>query len=249
MKKKRTSIMIIAGMAALISFGIWSCSKDHSSSSSSVTLTEANAAQVTTDAVSPETGGLVSQISASATLGAGVVVNGVRKPVIESLPCGNVKDTTIVYTSLLATPGYSYKLAWEFKTQCTVQPNITLNFTGTGTYSGLVLGSQFNSSGSFVLSGLDSADYTYNSNFSRSGIISSKTGAQTSYSHSLSIISTNIKYDPVAQEIVSGTATVSIKLTNTAGNTFSYSGTITFEGGKTAKLVLNSGTVYNISWS
>jgi hypothetical protein len=249
MNKKTKLKMLTACAAAVISFGVWSCHKGSSSSGSSTTLTETDAAQVATDAVSPETGGLVAQISSSSSLESKFLVNGIRKPVIESLPCGSTKDTTIVYTSLLSTPGYTYKLAWAYKAQCTVPQTVTLNFTGTGTYSGLVLGSQFNSTGSFSLSNLDSTYYTYNSTFSRTGTVYSKANTANTYNHTLSIASSNIKYDPVAQQIVSGTATISVKLTNSAGATFTYGGTITFEGNKTAKLVLNSGIIYNITWS
>lgn len=247
MKKKTTSILLTACAAAVISFGLWSCSKDHSSGSS-VTLTEANAAQVTTDAVSPATGGLVTEITSASTLYTTVSVNGVRRPVTDAITCGTVKDTTITYVST-GIPSFNYKLGWQYSLSCAV-PNssLSLNFTGTGTYSGLVLGSQFNSTGAFKLTGLDSAEYTYNSTFSRSGVIFAKTGSQSSYTHNLTITSSNIKYNPTTQQIVSGTAKVSIQLANSAGSTFTYGGTITFLGSQTAKLVLNSGTVYNIVW-
>lgn len=248
MNTKTKLKMLTACAAAVISLGVWSCHKGSSSSGSSTTLTETDAAQVATDAVSPETGGLVSQISSSASIESKLVVNGIRKTVIESLPCGGTKDTTITY-SLQSTPGYTYKLVWGFNLQCTVPQTVILNFTGTGTYSGFVLGSQFNSTGSFSLSNLDSTYYTYNSTFSRTGTVYSKANTANTYNHTLSIASSNIKYDPVAQQIVSGTATISIKLTNSAGATFTYGGTITFEGNKTAKLVLNSGIIYNIAWS
>jgi hypothetical protein len=56
-------------------------------------------------------------------------------------------------------------------------------------------------------------------------------------------------YSKADQEIVSGTATVNVKVTSTSGQSWTYGGTLTFEGNHTAKLVLNSGTVYNLAWT
>jgi hypothetical protein len=250
MKKKTTSIMLTACAAALVSFGVWSCSKDHSNSTPGTTLTESNAAQVTTDAVAPATGGLVAQIHSAAALSANVTTNSINHKVVDALPCGSTKDTTITYASVSGvTPSFSYSLGWSYSLQCTVPAMLDLNFTGSGTYNGLVINSQFNSTGAFKLTGLDSLDYTYNSTFSRSGTIHSKTNSSLSYDHVLTITSTNIKYNTTTQEIASGTATVNVRLINSAGGNFTFSGTITFLGNKTARLVLNSGTAYTISWT
>jgi hypothetical protein len=248
-----------AVVAAALAFTVTSCHKDNSASTSD-TITEADAAQVTTDAVSPSTGGMVSQVSSSASIFSGATVTGGTVSSVNNhlttysstIPCGTTKDSTIAYASIgTSAPSFTYSLSWNYLLDCSVPSSFTLNFTGQGTYNGLVLSSSFNSTGKFVLTGLGATttQFTFNSNYARTGTTTSKVGNQNTFNHSLTITSTNIVYDKTTQEIASGTATVSIKVTSTSGNSWTYGGTLTFLGNKTAKLVLNSGTTYNISWS
>jgi hypothetical protein len=203
---------------------------------------------------------MVSQVSSSASLFAngtvtGGTVNSVNNHLTTdsyTIPCGTQKDSTISYASLTTTvPAFTYSLTWQYTLNCAVPSTFTLNFNGQGTYNGFIQSSSFKSTGGFVLSGLPSSStqYTFNSNYTRTGTTTSKVGNKNTFNHTLSISSTNIIYDKTTQEIVSGTATVSIQITSTSGNSWTYGGTLTFLGNKTAKLVLNSGTVYNISWS
>jgi hypothetical protein len=52
-----------------------------------------------------------------------------------------------------------------------------------------------------------------------------------------------------ADQILSGTATVSISGSTSGGKSFSYSGTLTFNGSQTATPVFGNGNSYSISWS
>jgi hypothetical protein len=252
-----TKIVYAAAIVAASALTLTSCHKD---AASTTTLTEADAAQVTVDAVSPSTGGMVSQVSSSASLFAngtvtGGTVNSTNNHLTTdsyTIPCGTQKDSTISYASLTTTvPAFTYSLTWQYTLNCAVPSTFTLNFNGQGTYNGFIQSSSFKSTGGFVLSGLPSSStqYTFNSNYTRTGTTTSKIGNKNTFNHTLSISSTNIIYDKTTQEIVSGTATVAVEITSTSGNSWTYGGTLTFLGNKTAKLVLNSGTVYNISWS
>ncbi len=254
---KSSKILFACAIAAAFTLTLASC---HKNSSATTTITEADAAQVTVDAVSPTTGGMVSQVSASASLFAGGTItggtvnstNGHQTTDSYSIPCGTVKDSTVSYASLsTGIPSFTYSLTWSYKLDCSVPSTFTLNFNGQGTYNGFVQSSSFKSTGGFVLSGLGSSasQFTFNSNYTRTGSTTSKVGNKNTFDHTLSITSSNIVYDKTTKEIVSGSATVSVKVTSTSGNSWSYGGTLTFLGNKTAKLVLNSGTVYNISWS
>ncbi|HZY37935.1 MAG TPA: hypothetical protein VFE53_14860 [Mucilaginibacter sp.] len=254
-----TKIVFAAAIIAASAFTLTSCHKD-GSSTTSTTISEADAAQVATDAVSPSTGGMVSQVSSSASLFSnatvtGGTVNAVNNHLVTdsyTLPCGKEKDSTVSYASATTgVPSFTYSLSWKYTLACTVPSTLTLNFTGAGTYNGFIQSSSFNSNGGFVLTGLgaSSSQFTFNSNYSRTGTTISKIGNKNTFNHTLTITSSNIVYDKTTKEIVSGTATVSIQVTSTSGKSWSYGGTLTFLGNKTAKLVLNSGTVYNISWS
>jgi len=259
--KNYTQRFIIgAAMAALTIVATSSCHKDSTSTTTTDEVTESEAAQVTTDAVTPSTGGMAGQVDAatqlysSSTVSGGTVsaVNNNHLSLYSTLVCGVLKDSTVAYASAPgATPSYTYSLAWKYTLACAVPSTLTLNFTGSGTYDGLILSSQFTGTGGFTLTGLaaGTADYTFNSNYSRQGTTTSKIGAKNTFTHTLTITSNNIVYDKAASEIASGTAAVSIVCTSTSGKSWTYGGTLTFLGNKTAKLVLNSGTVYNISWT
>jgi hypothetical protein len=250
--------LLATALVAALAFTVTSCHKD--STASTGTVTEADAAQVTVDAITPSTGGMVSQLNSSASIFTGATITGGTvnsannhlATYSTTIPCGTEKDSTIAYASVgTSIPSFTYSLNWKYTLTCTAPSNFTLSFTGAGSYNGLVLSSTFNSTGGFVLTGLGSTatQFTYNSNYSRTGSTTSKVGNKNTFNHNLTITSTNIVYDKATQEIVSGTATVAIKVTSTSGNSWSYGGTLTFLGNKTAKLVLNSGVVYNISWS
>ena len=254
---KPSKVLFALVMAGASVMTLTSC---HKNSSATTTISESDAAQVMVDAISPSTGGLVSQVNNSATLFAnGTVTGGTVHSVNNHLttdsyniPCGTQKDSTVAYSSLSSgVPSFTYSLTWAYKLDCSVPSTFTLNFSGQGTYNGFVQSSSFKSTGGLVLSGLGStaSQFTFNSNYTRTGTTTSKIGNKNTFDHALSITSSNIVYDKTTKEIVSGTATVSIKVTSTSGNSWTYGGTLTFLGNKTARLVLNSGIVYNISWS
>jgi hypothetical protein len=251
--KRFTAAAMIAGaMLALTS-----CHKD-SSTSSAPEVTESQAAAVTSDAVSSSTGGMTSQVTSSAAFYTGATVTGGtvssvnQKTLYSTLTCGATTDSTIAYASTTTTaPSYTYSLSWQNTLACVVPSTFTCNFTGKGSYTGVAESSTFNSNGGFVLTGLSASatDYTFSSNYSRTGTTISKVGNQNTFNDNLTITSSNIVYDKTTEEIVSGSATVSITVTSTSGNSYAYKGSLTFLGSKTASLTLNSGTVYNISWN
>lgn len=255
---KISKTFYVAAVVAASALTLTSCHKD--SSATNTTITEADAAQVTVDAVSPSTGGMVAQVNSGASFFTGGTVTGGTVNSVNNhlttdsydIPCGTQKDSTVSYASTNTTPpSFTYSLAWNWELDCAVPSTFTLNFNGQGSYNGLVQSSTFTSTGQMVLSGLGAAtaDFTFNSTYTRTGTTTSKIGNKNTFNHTLTITSTNIVYSKADQEIVSGTATVSIKVTSTSGNSWTYGGTLTFLGNKTAKLVLNSGATYNISWS
>jgi hypothetical protein len=252
--KRFAAATMIAGAMLIFS----SCHKDSSSTSSTPEVTESQAAAVTTDAVSSSTGGMVSQVNSSAAFYSGAAVTGGtvssvnQKSLYSTITCGATTDSTIAYASVNTTaPAYTYSLTWQNTLACVVPSTFTCNFTGKGSYTGVAESSSFSSTGGFTLTGLSAsaADYTFSSNYSRTGTTTSKVGNDNTFNDNLTITSTNIVYDKSTELIVSGSATVSITVTSTSGNSYAYKGTLTFLGGKTASLTLNSGTVYNIAWN
>jgi len=238
-----TKILCAALIIAGIAFGISSCKKDSTSSNNSLastTVTEADAAQFTSDAVSPSTDGFGDQLSRTASLYTTI-----------PLSCGAKKDTTYIKASAKGvTPSYADTLVWNLALNCSgsIPSNVTLSFAGKGVYSGQYMSAQDTSAAQFVLTG-SSSGYLLTANYTRVGVAISKIAKQYTFSTTLNIQSTNIVVDKTTQQIVSGTAVVTIVATSTSGKSFNFNGTVTFLGNKTASLKLNSGKVYPISWS
>jgi len=244
MKKKiiNPKLLFTVLIAAGLTFSAVSCKKD-SANTAATTVTEADAAELTTGAITPETGGMTAQLSSSTSI---------EKTV--ALSCGVSRDSTIIKSSATgASPSYSYNLSWNYMLTCNgIAPSqLTFNFTGTGSYDGPRLSSNDNSQGAFTLTGLPatSSQYLFSSTYTRTGSTTSKIARQYTFTSNIKITSTNIAVDKITQQIVSGTAIVTIAATSSSGKTFNFKGTVTFLGGKKATIVLNSGVTYNIQWS
>ncbi len=229
-------------MGSALSLGLNSCKKESASGSTAVTVTEADAAELTTDAVSPTTGGFASQVNSSVTI---------YKTV--TLSCGEKKDSTIAKTSASGvTPAYSYSLSWDYTLTCAgiVPSQLTFNFTGAHTYDGPRMSSDGNSSGNFILTNLQPASSTYglSSTFTHTGTQTSKIARKYTFTSNLNITSSNILVNKTTLKIVSGTAAVKVTGSSSSGKSFNFAGTITFLGSNKASLVLNSGDSYAIQW-
>jgi hypothetical protein len=231
--KNITALLVAAGL----SISIYSCKKDNSSVDTAVT--EADAAELATNAVVTSTGGLALQINSSVA---------VYKTV--TFTCGAQKDSSISKSSVSgAVPAYNYSLKWSYLLNCSSN-QLTANFSGSSSYDGLRMSSTDNSTGSFILGGIlpATAPYTLNTTYTRNGSQTSKIGRNNTFTSNLSITSTNVTVDKTTLQILSGTAAVSISGSSTSGKTFNFNGTLTYLGGNKATLVLNSGAAYAIQW-
>ena len=231
--------VVATGMVVYIS----SCKKSSTSAATDTTaITESDAAELTTDAVLPSSGGIVSQTSNSLSLYSNA-----------KLVCGATKDSVITKTSgSSAIPAYSYTLNWNYIVSCDglVPSQLVFTYTGNGTFDGLRMSSTHTATGGFTLTGLKTTDpvYLMNLSYTRKGTAISKIGNKNTFNSTIQIASTNITVDKTTDEIASGTATVSITTISSSGKTYSFNGNITFSGSKKAVIVLNSGASYNVSW-
>lgn len=229
--------MIAAGLGLAIS----SCKKD-ASTQTDATVTEADAAELATNAVVPANGGLALQVNSSVTL---------YKTV--TLQCGVEKDSSITRSSGSgASPSYSYALNWNYLLNCSgaVPSQLTFNFTGSSKYDAPRMSSDDKSTGGFVFAGLtpSASVYVLNTTYNRAGSQTSKIGREYSFNSNLTIKSADITVDKNSLKILSGTGTVAISGTSSSGKSFTFNGTLTFNGNNKATLILNSGASYIIQW-
>jgi len=239
------STIILGKMAALITLTVClatSCKKDASSGSTSTatTVTEQDAADAVTNAIAPTSAGVTAQVSDATVMAASA-----------AYPCGQSFDSSIIRSSASgAAISWSYTLGWGWKLTCGSPANFAASFNGHSMYDALRMSSSDSSKGSFTVTGLSpaDADYTFNTSYERNGSQQSKIGNKNAFTSKITVTSTNIKVDKATREIISGAADVTISGASSSGKSFSFSGTLTFNGGKTAVLQIAGGTSYTITW-
>ncbi len=215
-----------------------SCNKNSDSTSpASTTVSTDDAAEAITDAVTPASGGMVSQVDNSVAITANY-----------QLPCGQNFDSSITATNPSSSViTYSFNLAWGWLLKCS-PAEFDFSFKGSSKYDAPKMSSNDSSIGSMTITGLESSSYIINTSYLRNGSQQSKVLNKNSFTSNITITSEDITVDKVSKEITSGTASVSISGASTSGKSFNYSGTITFTGSRAATLILGNGNTYSISW-
>lgn len=240
----QTSKNLISGVFffTAVAMSITGCKKEVVPSMSADMVTEADAADAVTSAVTPATAGMVSQTEIAAS-----IVNN------DNLACGTESDSKITGANGAgASVTYNYSLSWSSLMSCknSIPSDYAFHFTGKFNYDAQRISSADSSVGSLTISGLQpgAKAYTFSSTYLREGSEISKVRDMHSFSSTISITSSNIIVDKATEKITSGSAGVLISGASSSGKSFSYSGTITFLGNETATLSFASGSSYSISW-
>lgn len=221
-----------------------SCKKNSTVTTTSAdTVTTDDAADALTEAVTPESGGMVAQTS-TATV---VISTG-------SFDCGATTDSSFSGQNISgAAVSYNYSFSSSRTLTCNegIPQQFAYNFLGSSSYSATRISSADSSQGQFTVTGLQpaSSQYTFNETYVRKGSENSKVGNQIGFTSTISISVTSLVVDKDNQQILSGTASVSISGATTAGKSFTYTGTLTFNGNEQATLTLGDNNTYSIVWS
>jgi hypothetical protein len=243
------AVMIIIAMGSIIN--ISSCKKgngdfaDTTHTQSPVVVTEAIAAELITNAVRPETGGMLIHFNTSLAIKEKAHLN-----------CGARTDTSITNSSAQASlPSYTYGLKGVYVLNCQglVPSQVEFDFNGTAQYNDVHFSSNDKTDAWFRMNTYVYLHrYTFIMSYIRTGTTTSKNPAVGDIASNIKIIADDnahtIDIDVPSYQITSGSANVTITGTSRTGADFSFSGTLTFIGNKKAHLVLNSGTNYDIQW-
>lgn len=231
--------VVAGGIVALA--GVSACKK--STTTVDTTVTKADIVELITDDIKPAASGFDVQAKAAIS----TYVSDIAK-----FTCGESKDTTINYSnSSTSIPNYSYSLKWNYELDCDSVPSqFVVGLTGNTSYITTLMSSADATTATFTISdpGITSTNYNFISSYERSGQQSSNVGNQKSFTSNLKMNSSNIRISKTTNEIVSGTATITVTGTSSDGTAFSFGGTITFLGNNQATFSFNSGTTYNINW-
>ncbi|QHS59791.1 hypothetical protein [Chitinophaga agri] len=246
---KGKSTLLLMFLAAGISFGVTSCSKDDKDEATPG-VTNENAAVMVSQSVTSQ-GGLVTQIEASTLTVSALEARKAEGGRLSDF-CGKTEKDTVAFSGNGNGTSFSYALYWSYGLQCLQDIPSAFNFEANGTIS---LGMEKFSSSStyasqYTLRGLgaNSANWEISQKYDATGKLESKTTDMPSYTSEIHYESTDIKVSKTTHMIVSGTATAKISGKDSKGNAFSYSGMITFKGNKKATYVISGGGTFELQW-
>jgi hypothetical protein len=230
-------------LAALLLFAAVACKKTSNSPVITANVSNAEAADMVAGSLSLNSNG-VADIASDATINASVYVN-------THVACGTTKSDSISrHSPAGATRTYSYNLKYNFTVSCTNNElsNIASNVTYSGSFSGPDLSSTNSGSSIFTIASLSptATDFIINGEYKRSGSFQSKVDTTNHGNSSVDIVITNLEVTKTGHKIVGGTATISITGDVPKKGSFTYTGTLVFNGNGTVTLTLN-GTVYTIN--
>jgi hypothetical protein len=230
---KKSLFLIVSLLPAL---ALFSCKSDGLEE-----ISNEEAAEMVENAVVENTEGLTAQTIDMANIALALVSR-----------CGESGDSVISRAGTRGGVTYSYVFGWDWSLTCSplsVPQSFALSYAGGGTYATARMTSADSASGAFILTGLQpsSPDLSYSGTFTRNGTQTLTSRRKTTDVETvLNISTTNLTYNKASGEISGGTCTVALT-TEVDGNLQSHTGSLVFNGGRTATLTLN-GMTYNLSW-
>lgn len=242
-KSKSTLFLLLA---AGLSVGITSCSKDEDAPKSEVS--NENAAVMVTQSVTAS-GGLVEQVN-RATLA--VSLMDARKAEGGRLAdfCGKSEKDSIK----LVTNNINYALYWGYSLTCqqnnTIPSQFAFDFAGHGAINIEQFSTSSTYSSVYTLRGLNagSANWEISQKYDATGKLDSKKADFPSYSSEIHYESSDIKVNKTTHKIISGTAAVKISGKDSKGTAFNYQGIITFKGDNKATYIVTGGGAFELQW-
>ncbi|MDR3716039.1 MAG: hypothetical protein P4L51_24810 [Puia sp.] len=244
------TLLLIASLFVALS----SCKKDSPGSTTSSTVGVDDAADAVIQAVTPESAGMVSQTETAALVLNNSAITTITSSSTVVSACGITADTVFAGSNASGaaiTYSYSYGSSRILSCKNDIPQQFEYGYTGKWSYDAPRISSNDSANAQLTITGLpaDSSQYTFNGSYVRNGSETSKIGNKLSFASTITLNVTNLGIDKNTDEILSGTASVTINGSTSGGKSFSYSGTLTFLGNKQATLVLGSGNTYSITWS
>ncbi|MES2426883.1 MAG: hypothetical protein V4560_07900 [Bacteroidota bacterium] len=233
-----------------------SCKKS-ANTTTSPTVTSDEAADMAASAVASNSFGLASvtenvginaqTLSVGST--GGQTVNAIGTNTVHQA-CGTTLADSITNSGSSSSVTFSYFFKYLRTLNCNAnsQPdNLVNTITFKGSFDGPRITSADAGSSSVTIAGLttNATNFVINGTYTRKGSFTSKVGSKATGSSLVDIKATNILLSKPSRAILSGSATITVS--GTAGtSTFSYSGTIVFNGNNQATLTVGT-NVYIIN--
>jgi len=242
---------IILFLTAALLIGAVACQKTYYHGPRSVdnlndpgNVSNSDAANMVANSLSVSTNGVVN-IVGDVTLNAASLARA-------HAGCGTTQADTISRQSPAgSSTTYTYNLKYNYTVNCgnNNKPDSLLSsLIYSGSNSSSSMSSSNSGSSIFKVAGLDSAatSYIINGEYKSSGSFASKTDTASHGNNSIDIIFTSLTLSKPGRSITGGTATISVTGDTPKSGSFSYTGTLVFNGNNDATLTLN-GKTYKIN--
>jgi hypothetical protein len=213
------------------------CKKGYNSPSLTGNVSNAEAADIVAGSLSANANGMAS-VSDDATADAVVIVT--LNP-----PCGYTKTDSISRQNIPGSPYvYSYSLKYAYTLNCNANnkpDNITGNLIFGGNYSGPNITAVGGGTTVFTIAGLSptALNFVVNGEYKRTGSFQSKIDTTNHGNSNVDLVVSGLTLSKPHRIIVSGSATITVTGEVPKKGSFSFTGTIVFNGDGTANLTLN----------
>ena len=243
-------------LVILLMLGAFSCKKDNSASTNSSSVTTDQVADIAAGSLAENSEGLASvtdDIAVNAqtvSSTSNLTINSQGTSSVHQ-ECGTTRTDSVTRSLTIdsVTLDYFFKYTHTLNCNTSSQPdNIANVLTYHGDFNGPRLTSTNSGSATVTIAGLTqgATSFVVNGEYKRAGSFQSKVGNKASGNSNVDITVTNLTITKSTRKITSGNGTIAITGTGPKGVTFSYTGTIVFNGDGTATLTINS-TAYSIN--
>lgn len=213
---------------------------------------EKAAADAIINAISPESGGAITQTDEAVAKAS--MANTEGKNLDEpSYECGMTYNDSVTASGGQGNFVYSMNVDWEWTLNCSEldeSSNFEMGFFYNRQYTSLRMGSDDTADGNMTVTGMElqSDVYVVNATAVYNGSQVSNVGNNNALTSEINCTVNNLTYDKNSMEISSGMVAVSLSGTFNEQESLSYGGTVEFLGNKEAVLHMNNGNDYAFSW-
>lgn len=237
-------IAVISALTLLVS-----CDKDDAAAASEQ---EKAAADAIINAMSPESGGAITQTDEAVAKASTVSTEGKN---LDEPPydCGVTYSDSVESSGGQGSVTYSISADWQWVVNCTqfsIPESFEMGFYNNRQYASTRMASDDTGEGSITVTGIEvlSDAYVVNASAAYNGSQVSYIGNNNALTSNINFTVVNLTYDKDTLEITSGTVTVALSGTFNGEESLTYGGTIEFLGNHEAVLHMNNGSTYEFSW-
>ena len=229
-----------AKLIALLMLVSFACKDDDEAT---VPIDNEEAAEMIATSLSSESGGLTVAVADAAS---NTTENGGGR----KATCGYTESMDASRSNPTGSSViYNYTFHYDYALNCTnaLPTEMVVNLTYSGSLDAPRISTQNSGTGNLSVKALDYTyeNYSITGSYDRTGSFVSKVRDKNTSNSTLDFTLTDVTVDKSTRQITGGTATVTITGSVTGKGTFTFTGSLVFEGDQSATLDLN-GTNYSI---